>query len=344
MTGDVFVFNILASNDASLSSFQSFGAAMPTSDWWSAVSTAYDLGTLSHAELVGAAINPGTVDETWMINYIRQTITSSGRTLGTGLYHGNTISVLYLPDDVVISGNGAAPDCTAYQGYHTYDYVTPDTNFIWAVVQRCAATGNITNVVQNAMSVGSHEIAEAATDPIPPNGYILPSVIGTMAAPPAQDYSPFAYAPPEGEVGDLCFGTYDVEGAFTYQRIWSITAATVGDPCVPAVSTPFECAYTPAAWYPVQPGQSVTVPFYGWSTSTAAQTWDGFAYMPISEPSGAFAINGSEFSINNGGGAGAVYPVAESSAVSGDYAAFEIISYTSATSEQHVWAFGVYVP
>jgi hypothetical protein len=339
----IYVITILAQNDTALSSLQAFSAALPSSTWWSWVSGTYALGTPKHAELVGASIPAGPVTDAWMIQYIRQTLAQNGWTLGTGQYHGNTINVLYLPDGVTTPDNDSM--CSNRLGYHQHDYITPDNDFIWAVVQRCPPV-LLPNAVQNAMVTGSHEIAEAATDPLPPNGYMLSSVSNeTKAPPPAWDYSPFAYAPPDGEVGDLCAGTFETEGAFTYQRIWSNLAAVEQDPCVPPSTVPYESVTTPRSWYAVQPGSSVAIPVTGWSTSSTAQSWTSFAWMTVSEPaSSTFSVNGSAFVMNNSGNPGMVYPSAASTAASGDYGALEIISYTSPSSEQHVWSVGVYVP
>jgi len=59
-----------------------------------------------------------------------------------------------------------------------------------------------------------------------------------------------------------------VEGAFTYQRVFSNRAAgTGGDPCVPAIGDVYYNVNPIKDWYPVAAGKTIWVSTRGWSTA-----------------------------------------------------------------------------
>jgi len=74
-----------------------------------------------------------------------------------------------------------------------------------------------------------------------------------------------------GEVGDLCVSTQINEGSFTYQRIWSNSAAAKElDPCVPAVpAVRLREHERPAGVVHDARGWLVQIPVTGWSDRAA---------------------------------------------------------------------------
>jgi hypothetical protein len=82
---------------------------------------------------------------------------------------GNTVYVLYLPDGVVFVDAGNVPntDCGSLEGAHFQYHVGNDN---WAFVQRCLH--NDQAGIDDATNTASHEIFEAATDPV--DAFTLP--------------------------------------------------------------------------------------------------------------------------------------------------------------------------
>jgi hypothetical protein len=78
------------------------------------------------------------------------------------------------------------------------------------------------------------------------------------------------------EAGDLCEGTRIFVGpnhGLELQRIWSNAAARAGgDPCVPALETPYYAVSAAKGWLAVRPGGSLSVPLSAWS-SARVENW-----------------------------------------------------------------------
>src|SRR5207249_3243673 len=129
----------------------------------------------------------------------------------------------------------------------------------YAVVPACSSGANALAYVE----VGaSHELIEAATDPLPltdPEWALID---------PANPWTVLA-----GEVADFCeIVSYVQDSGYVLQRSWSNAAARAGtDPCVPAPSRPFyDTSTTPSTVQHVAAGASVTFTLRGFSEAPTA--------------------------------------------------------------------------
>jgi hypothetical protein len=184
---------------------------------------------------------------------------------------------------------------------------------------------------------GSHEIIEAASDPMPGQGYRMPPFSNSTP----WNGSAWTYGA-GGENGDLCYGTSTYSGGFKLQRIWSNTAAAgQGDPCLPATGEPFYNTSVPQAWYTVSAGGTVQVPITGYSDKPHAD-WiiqaavisarvQGFS-ATITSPT-TLTVGGTKYpSINNA--KTATMTITAPNAASGSWAIFHIYSERRETSRR----------
>jgi hypothetical protein len=173
--------------------------------------------------------------------------------------------MLYLNASTVVSdpGNGGT-SCQDYLGYHNNISLGGGANLSYGVIVDCdPADAGEAIQAGDIESTAAHELMESATDPAGNSWYV--------DVPTTSDWwEPWEY----GEVGDLCeFLPNIVEDNWTFQRIWSNTAAAAGgDPCIPVPAEPgyWNVSPSPGTVQTVAPGQSVQVTLTGWSTTSVA--------------------------------------------------------------------------
>jgi hypothetical protein len=109
----------------------------------------------------------------------------------------NTVYFVFLPPGVSVVAGGDR-SCQAFCGYH--DHI--DTKIFYAVVPypNCAGCLGGVGPLDALTSICSHELAEAVTDPVPPQGW---------------------YDDNHGEIGDVCAWQNKKLGRYTVQRLWS---------------------------------------------------------------------------------------------------------------------------
>jgi hypothetical protein len=352
---------IVPQNHAFASQLLAFASAMPQTQWWSAISGEYGLGTMSAVAYQGGAIS-GSIDESGLIAYVQAAI-------GHGAIpapDGRSVYLLFVPSAAQIAGE----PCLTFGGYHdTFPTAggggAGDT---LALVVTCGDDPQDRSPLDHLTQVASHEVAEAVTDPL---WSAHPAWLEKQPGQPAAG-SPWWQFP--SELGDMCTYTAELEQGFVFQRIWSVHAAAAGgDPCIPPSGSGFygvtQRPGTPA-WLPVQPGQTVHVPLAGWSTGPPTPGWwqlDTYvaasstgmqdATSSVTSPKiGSFGSCGSQPIADNGGAASSpkLSITASGAAVSGDWAVVEIDSYrqddaktcgaTRGTDLRRFWFVGVYVP
>jgi hypothetical protein len=359
---------IVASNDDMSAELQAFSAIVPQSSFWTAVSAEYALGTIAPvASLVGPAINAGQYSSAELSTYIQNVIADSDA--GTSLApNGNTIYLVYMPDDALYSGT-FSQDC----GYHTSFPYQASSGDQLATVSRCTPVPDQETPLGQLTRVATHEIAESATDPLG-KGYNLGETSAT----------PWTSSVWQGwvgagliELGDLCegtriFQTFDggPDGGWEYQRIWSnANAGNGGDPCIPPQVSPYESVSAPQGWYTVTAGSVVTIPLEGWSVA-ATSNWllhasfvygtEAFDTIPAADigltSSLGIGTSGTCYTryAMNAGQTATVSLTVPSSAASGDYGVLSIESFREKPSpscyppitedDHHFWLVGLHVP
>ncbi|HVY47921.1 MAG TPA: hypothetical protein VHB21_18665 [Minicystis sp.] len=163
--------------------------------------------------------------QTWLISKIEA---------GDGVFPAaddQTIYVLFYPSGVTISDFGGT-SCQSFGGYHFNTNLHDGSNAIYAVIPRCQGGQGVT-AMDLVTQATSHELLEAATDPLPETQPTYGSL----------DDAHFYWELVVGaEVGDLCSlspSGYSSLSDMPYsvQRIWSNEAAAAShDPCAPSPS------------------------------------------------------------------------------------------------------------
>jgi hypothetical protein len=153
----------------------------------------------------------------------------------------NTLYMLYFPTHTLVQ-DSSSQSCKEYLGYHA-SARRNGREISYAVLPTCP--GGIANLstIETRQEVASHEIIEAATDPLPGNNP------GYQVADNSNSWIALG-----NEVADLCSRGDDSriwrESGFVAQRSWSAKAAQTGEPCVPIAAPPvspyFNVFVTPA--------------------------------------------------------------------------------------------------
>lgn len=238
-----------------------FGDFVVGSQWLKTVGADYGITAATHVKNVVLTQTAGkTVKDADVQALVAASIANGSAPSGSG---GVLYLVFYPPGSVVQSPFGGADTCVsvgnaAIGGYH-WEGKSGTTPFAYAVVPTCT-----NEAFADIEASASHELMEAATDPLPST---KPAWVLTDATNP--------WSALDGEVADFCELLTTTEGGHALQRVWSNSAAKANDrdPCIPAPSAPFyNATATPAAVQTVAAGQSVTFAIKGWS-SAATSSW-----------------------------------------------------------------------
>ena len=246
------IVTITFPGDALAAQLQSFGQTVASSAWWDTVRAGYCEG--SGQPCVGdgppgtfvEAPNPAAPSYTdsahggasSLQQWLTAAIAAGSLPAPDTTSPSNTLYVAYFPATTTINYDGVN-SCVnnAFDGYH--GSLTLGTQAIaYAVIVECSpepspvGTVPTPSLLESVTLTASHEIVEAATDPV--------------IASPAYGLDPFntsnwGWIDIEGdEVADLCVDPFGLrqdetaEGAFTVQRIWSnAQASSRADPCKP---------------------------------------------------------------------------------------------------------------
>jgi hypothetical protein len=297
-----------------------FGSNVASSSWWDTVRKGY-CTTSSNCVGDGPAGTKVAVTSAPATSYTDSAIggPSTLQQYIQGLITGGqitqpdaqTVLVFFFPATTTVSLDGAA-SCQVFGGYHNYMTVG-GVQFPYAVVAECAppTQGPKITLLQQTTYAASHEVIEAATDPIQ-----TPTAIGFYLPLPPEynDQSIFPWNNlGGGEAADMCVDFLGLgqdeatEGSFTVERIWSNAAAAAGgDPCVPAASAAY-FNVAPETWLLSMPVGS-TQSFRADGFSTAAMSdWtvlggDFNATSTDPSPYLTITIDGAQSAtINNGG-------------------------------------------
>lgn len=202
---------------------ETFYSALPKATYWATVTSEYGVGPLSLLPTV-------VIDQDAPMSIVDSDIGVLLENFLDGTHpewplpDGNTIYVIHFPTGTTITGSGTS--CKDYGAFHTFASVGPKP-FPYAVIPRCGGLDSATSSI-------SHELVEAATDPIHPRAFGLID----------DDHAIWGFLQAGAEVGDLCQrdeqANQPLVANFVVQRSWSNASAMAGhDPCVPALAHPY---------------------------------------------------------------------------------------------------------
>jgi hypothetical protein len=312
-----------------------FSSGIGASAWWKRLAGEYSLGPASAtANLMGPPITGDMTDHD-VYDYITSVVTANGGPAR----NGNSLYLLYLPAGITVIEKGVPnTDCKKFGAYHA-EYGTRGDNL--AVVQQCGGADP-----RDSMTVAaSHEIIEATTDP-DYQSYALPRI--APHAPWTESIWNAYDLTGQAELADLCVGTYYLEGSYYYQRIWSnVDVAKGGDPCAPELAEPYYDALFAQDWYPIDAGQTLSIPIFGWASSRMASSWPVEAYV-ASANMGITATVGGDGALRVDE-TSSVLVTAPAGAPSGTFAVVSVdserpMTTTTLTDAAHISYVGVYVP
>jgi hypothetical protein len=200
---------------------------LATSDYWPATTHEYGVGPMTILPTVITTDAPPTTDsglQTWV-----QTM-ADGTHAGWPAADASTIFAVFLPNGAVVS-EGGSTSCVDYGAYHNEGMTAGGQAVIYALMPRCGGA----SVLDSLTVATSHELVEAATDPLPFSAAAFASL----------DDDHFVWNQiPGAELGDMCEyvggASARIVGLYEVQRTWSNASAAAGhDPCVPARTTPY---------------------------------------------------------------------------------------------------------
>jgi hypothetical protein len=197
------------------------------SSYWSATTAEYGVGPITNLPTIVSSDPVPATDQalqTWLAAQL------DGTHAGwPAVPDPNTVYTVFIPAGVSFEGA-----CTSYGAYHDEDSAQ-GVAFPYALIPRCMGSSSVLDTLTVSLS---HELVEAATDPLP---FSAPAFVRL-------DPEHFVWGrTPGGELGDMCEYLQNVEqplvGSFVVQRTWSNASAAAGhDPCVPVMATPYASA------------------------------------------------------------------------------------------------------
>jgi hypothetical protein len=215
------IFFTSADDDPFQPEVETFLAELASGDYsyWSEATAEYGVGPLTIEPTV-VSTDPTPAGDGAMQTYLA-TMTD-GTHAGWPEADGNTIYAVYLPPGLVFTDPQG--QCTSWGGYHDELTNTKGDPLVYAIMPRCGG-----DILDNLTVVTSHELVEAATDPLP---FSDPAYV-------VADDDHFVWGmTPGGELGDMCEYVQEasqrIVGLYMVQRTWSNASAAAGhDPCVP---------------------------------------------------------------------------------------------------------------
>jgi hypothetical protein len=275
------VYVVVWPNDTYATRIGPFVSWLLGSDFWTGALKEYGVGKGTNMGVITMP-SPSPAQLTVAdLNTIIKTLTSNGSVPSP---NANTNIAFFIPGSTKVTAGGLT-SCVDILGFH--DYMAGPPDIVYSVINECVPEdGTVFDTITKA---GSHELGEAATDPIPGRGFIGPQT--------------------DTEVGDLCnFAqdiSYDVAAdamnparRYTVQRMYSFATAKLNnaDPCLPVpYPRPFFNVTTKPAVLPLSvPSPAPTTPF------TLETLLEPFAYGDV----GAihWAVIGSQFDVQPASG------------------------------------------
>ncbi len=217
---------ITFTGDDQVDPIEDFIASVGCSAYWRSVVSDYGVGdaySVAGVHLTDAA--PSSIDDSAIGVFLRNKIVSKEL---PDAVQNQTLYVIYYPDttDITLQGEHS---CSSFGGYHNEFKMSDGRTVPYAVIPRCGASGQLGGI-DALTGTSSHELMEAATDPLPMSN---PAYQFTESAGLAWDLAG------GGEIGDLCEFNSDAfflpsDYPFYVQHQWTNHAAFFAhDPCQP---------------------------------------------------------------------------------------------------------------
>ncbi len=225
------VITITWPDDPLASALQTFDAWWVSSDVWITALTQYGVhaGTATSWTVPTAA--PATLDDSAIQTLLHDAIQAGTLAAPTP----STVYTMYMPAGTAVTetvDTVVYTSCVAFGGYHSMTTLDDGTPVYYAVIPRCPSQLG-TTLEDEATWAGSHELAEAATDP---------SAIEPAWRIPYDPTQPWLTAG-GGEIGDLCTENPTTLDGYQINTLYSNAAAIAGQrPCVPAPPGPMYSA------------------------------------------------------------------------------------------------------
>ena len=253
------------SDDENADTYAAFASWIVTSEWLNQVGPDYGIGAgsvLGNVKLPGAA--PDQVGDLDIVDMLLDGIEAGTFPSPPAGDFLNTLYIVNYPAHSTILG-GDQMSCRDYLGFHA-SARRGEREIAYAVIPSCPddAIAGLTSIQVHEVAT-SHELMEAATDPVPLNNP------GFQLADRASSWQALG-----NEVADLC-ERGDVsrvwqEQIFFAQRIWSKTLALVGEPCIPLPGPGafFSVQASPDGLQRVAAGATIHYRLNAYSTSVSA--------------------------------------------------------------------------
>jgi hypothetical protein len=205
--------------------------ALPQSQYWTAISQEYNIGSITIGKsIVVSEQPPNQIDDFNIAQWLQDNADGMHSPWPKAAF--NQMFAIFYPQSTTITLQNTK-SCYGFGGYHE-EAIYNGTNFPYAVIPRCGGGGTLTALDEVTVAL-SHEIIEASTDPY----------VQSSPAYQAVDFDHYTWSWfPGGEVGDMCAferqANQPLVGNFLVQRSWSNQSAKAShDPCVPALNQPY---------------------------------------------------------------------------------------------------------
>jgi hypothetical protein len=254
-------------DDAQAGELTTYSQWLVASSWLDQVGAEYGVGTgsiLAVAQRTEPA--PQQLDNTAIVDMLFQGIADGSLPQPPADGPGDVLYVVNVPQPTVVTFSGST-SCTDFGGYHA-SARRNGVELAYALVATCPELVFGLTELEIREFVLSHELIEAATDPVPSNHPAF------QLRDPSGGWSALG-----GEVADLCtrFDSTGIwrEDRFVAQRSWSNAAAALGDPCVPDPTGEvyFNVKRDGNVMPRIPPGAHATVSITGWATGSTTD-WD----------------------------------------------------------------------
>jgi hypothetical protein len=249
---------IFYSNDPDIEALTRFSEWIVSSRWLEEVGADYGIGAGSILRVVHRAEPaPPRVTDPEIVSWLFEGIASGSLPAPPPGGPGDIVYMVHVPVGTVVT-TGASRSCLDFGGFHGSARHN-GVELAFAVIASCPGLIRGLNDLEVRQFVASHEFIETATDPLPANH-------------PGFQLREPSWSALGSEVADLCTradATAMVrEAGFVATRVWSNTAADVGEPCVPVTTDApyFNMAHRLTSVPRIPPGSRGRLGLTAWAT------------------------------------------------------------------------------